>query len=442
MVLRDYQSALLNATLDSFRKGNRRVLAVLPCGAGKTACFAKAAADLQQAGHQVWFAVHRRELIEQTVATFDRFGIPRKKIDIGMISAFANHADKFHKPEFIVLDEAHHASAATWKRVLDLYPQALVLGLTATPARLSGAPLGEVFDDLVAGVTASELIHTGYLAPYRYFAPQVADLSTLSRKGADYDRSEAAELLSQRAVFGDVIAHWKKYAENMQTICYCSTVSHSQHVAAAFREAGIPAIHFDGGTTAQERAEAIAAFRAGQVKVLCNVDLISEGFDVPDCGCCILLRPTLSTTLFIQQSMRCMRPSKGKTAIILDHVNNYERHGLPDDVRSWSLAQRMPKRSSYQENGLLRVRQCPKCFMTYAGDLKKCPYCGETAHLTQQEIKNLKDIELAEIKVQKIAGRETIYDCESIQELYAWCKAHGKKPGFAYHVAREKGWLC
>jgi superfamily II DNA or RNA helicase len=441
IILRDYQADILERTQDSFRTLHKRPLIVAPCGSGKTAMFARMAETSQAKGNTVWFLVHRRELLDQTIDTFERFAIPRKTIHIGMVATVANRPERLPKPDFIVFDEGHHASAATWGKIISAYPDAFVVGLTATPCRLDGKPLGAVYDDLVVGITAQELIQQGYLAPYRYFAPAVTDLSALKRKGKDYDAQQAAELLSQRAIFGDVIRHYRDYADGVQAICYCTTIKHSQAMAQAFCDVGISAVHFDGNTPKKERTEIISRYRAGEIKILCNVDLISEGFDCPDCGCCILLRPTMSTALFIQQSMRALRPKPGKTAIILDHVNNYQRHGLPDDDRAWSLSDTVKPQNEYGEDGKLLVRQCPECFFTYETGPAVCPNCGYESVSTAQEIKNIEEIRLKEIKRrrietarEKVTDETTLEQCRTLAEIQAWCKRNGKKPGYGWYI--------
>ena len=448
ITLLPYQQQALDGVLDAMRKGSRRPLLVLPCGAGKTVLFAYMAEHSQAKGKRVWFLVHRQELLAQTIQTFQRFSIPLRTIEIGMVGTFARHLEEHPVPDLIIFDEAHFSAAKTWRRIMDRYPQAFFVGLTATPCRLDGKPLGEIYDSLVEGISPRELMAQGYLAPYRYFAPTVADVLNLGRKGGEYDLAQAAELLSQRKIYGDVIAHWKEHAQGVSTICYCASVAHSKSMAQAFREAGVQAVHFDGDTPKKEREEIIRRFRSGEITLLCNVDLISVGFDVPGCGCCILLRPTLSTALFIQQACRALRPQQGKTAVILDHVGNYQRHGLPDEERAWNLQGQLPTRKEYTPQGRLRVRQCPACFSAYDGSLSACPYCGAQAQTTRGEMALAQEIHLQEIKERKqaaaqkaVEGMEQGEQCRTPAQLYAFAKKKGYKPGWAYYQCKQRGWL-
>jgi superfamily II DNA or RNA helicase len=442
--LRDYQSSIIAKTHRSMLAGHKRPLVTLPTGAGKTVVFAWLANQTQLKNKTVWFLVHRRELLDQTVATFDKFGIPRDRIFIGMVATVANHPEKLPRPDLIIMDEAHHSAASTWLKIISKFPDAFLIGLTATPARLDGKPLGQVYDDLILGVTTSDLIDSGYLAEFRYFAPSVADLSGLKKKGSDFDQTQASDILMRRAVFGDVIEHWQKLADGYQTIVYCSSIKHSEATAEAFLAHGINAVHFDGNTPANERRQIVQDFRAGKITVLCNVDLVGEGFDVPDCWCCVLLRPTASLGLYIQQAGRALRPQPGKTAIILDHVGNYSRHGLPDDPRRWSLEDTVKAGPEYGEDGKLTVRQCPECYFTFKTGPKNCPNCGALIALTIKEIENVKAIRLEEIKRTR---RETAIDavkekdqadCKTLMELQAYAKQHGRSSGWAWHVWQSR----
>lgn len=444
--LRDYQQDLIDKIRQSYIDGARAPCIVLGCGGGKTVLFAHMAEQSQEKGNTVWFLVHRKELLDQTVATFDRFGVERKTIHIAMVGTVSRNLDKLPEPDFIIFDECHFSAAKTWTRIIERFPDAKLAGLTATPCRLDGKPLGAIYDDMVIGESAGSLIDRGFLAPYRYYAPAVADLSSLKRKRGEFDQEEATEILTTKAVFGDAIQHYRNHADGMQTICYCASIKHSELMAEEFRAAGIHAVHFDGNTPKTERDDIIRRFRAGEITVLCNVDLISVGFDCPDVDCCILLRPTDSTALYIQQACRALRYREGKTAVILDHVNNYERHGLPDDEREWSLTEKFKKPNKYGEDGKLTVRQCDSCYQVFKSGPQTCPHCGYTVTLEQKELENIKEIELEEIKRKEREQADKIVldytepeDCESLAELQALARKRDYKPGWAWLQAKRLG---
>ncbi|NJP37167.1 DEAD/DEAH box helicase [Alkalicoccus luteus] len=448
MQLRDYQETLIKKIRDSYQRGSRSPCIVLGCGGGKTVLFAFMAEQSQKKGKTVWFAVHRKELLDQTVATFDAFNIDRTNIHIVMIGTVSRNLEKYPKPDFIIFDECHFSAARTWQRIIEAFPDAKIAGLTATPSRLDGKPLGETYDDLILGESVRSLIDRGYLAPYKYYAPSVADLSALKKKRGEFDQSQAEELLSQKAVFGDVIKHYSDIAAGKQTICYCSTIKHSEMMAEEFNAAGIHAVHFDGNTPKRERDRIISRFRKGEITVLCNVDLISVGFDCPDVDCCILLRPTDSTALYIQQACRALRYREGKTAVILDHVNNFERHGLPDDEHEWTLGEKFKKPKNVQEDGMFRIRQCEQCFAVYPTEERVCPNCGHELQVQPKEMENIKEIELEEIKREKEEQKKLIVldysspdDCRNMEELAAYAERQGYKKGWIYHQGKARGFI-
>ncbi len=358
--LRQYQLDLIEQVRQAYREGARRPCIVLPCGGGKSVITAEIARKATQKGNRVLFVVHRRELVDQIRLTFYNWDVDMSLCRVEMVQTACRRLKKMPEPRLIITDENHHCLAASYRKIYAAFPDAQCLGVTATPIRLNGGGLEDVNDRLVEGVSAKWLIENGYLPPYGYFAPAVTDLSGLHTSRGEYVTSDVVDALDKSVIYGDVIGHYKKLASARKAICYCASIKHYEAMAERFSDAGIPAAHIDGGTGKYERQHIIEQFRTGEIMVLCNVDLISEGFDVPDCSCAILLRPTQSLTLFIQQSMRCIRPQPGKRAVIIDHVGNYTRFGMPDDDREWSLE---PKKMVENKN---KIRQCPECFFTFS----------------------------------------------------------------------------
>lgn len=406
-----------------------------------------------QNGKRVWFLVHRQELLKQTLDTFRRFDIPLDGIAIGMVATVANHLSDYPKPDFIIFDECHFSAAATWRKIIDAFPDVYITGLTATPCRLDGKPLGGIYSDLVEGVSAEWLIENGYLSDYRYYAPTLTD-TQFATKGSEFDMSEAEEILSTRAVFGDVVKSYRRLCPEAKAIAYCTTKKHSQATAEAFTAAGIPSAHFDSDTPKRERERIIEDFRNGRIRILCNVDLISVGFDCPDCTAVLLMRPTISTALFIQQSMRALRFKEGKTAVVIDFVNNFKRHGLPTDRREWSLEENAPAYRPTKKNGEFKVRQCENCYATFDSALHVCPQCGTVYTKPRAEIESIQQAELQEVTRKKAEAQEAykaaararvksldISACRNLTEVMAWCKANGKKPGYGYYYAKRRGFV-
>ena len=445
MQLRPYQNELVEAVRSAWREGCRAPCIVLGCGGGKSCIVAEIARRTTWNGKRVLFLVHRKELVDQIFRTFVRWGVLMDLCDIGMVQTITRRLKRIQKPALIITDENHHSLANSYKRIYDYFSDVRRVGVTATPVRLNGDGLGDVNDKLIIGKSTKWLIENRFLAPYDYYAPSVADLTGLHTRMGEYVKADIEKAMVQNKVFGDVISYYQKLAGDKQAICYCASVRHSKATAEAFKDSGIVAEHIDGDTPKAERDRLIGAFRKGQIKILCNVDLISEGFDVPDCECAILLRPTHSLTLYIQQSMRCMRYREGKRAVIIDHVGNYARHGMPDDDRTWTL-EKKEKRSykKSEDEQAQRVICCPECFFSFAADAVKdgcCPHCGAVLPKRQRKLSEDTDAQLIKVEGFRLdlAGPES---CGSYDELLTYAKRHGYKPGWAYYQARMRGMIA
>lgn len=431
-MLRDYQLDIVNRVHNSWIHGHKRPCIVLPCGAGKSIISAEIAKRATYNGKNVLFIVHRKELCEQIKNTFQNHDVDMVKCNICMVQTVTRRLAAINKPDLIITDESHHALAKSYRNIYNYFKNSYGVGVTATPIRLNGSGLGDVYDDILNGVSAKWLIENKYLSPYDYYAPSVADLSRLKVKNGDYEMNEAENMLNLDTIYGDVIGHYKNLSGGAKAICYCVSVNHSRATATAFCAAGIPAAHVCANTDIKTRTEAMKAFRSGDIKLLCNADLYSEGIDIEDCGVSILLRPTKSLTLFIQQSMRCMRYVPGKRALIIDHVGNYTRHGMPDDDREWKLDSK--KGESINKN-TFSIRQCPYCYAVLPLKTAVCCKCGE------ELIKN-KEYKLNEIKtasLEKITNYSSPKECRDMEALRVYAKSKGYKPGWAYYMGKSRG---
>ena len=446
MQLRPYQNDLVEQVREAWREGYKAPCIVLGCGGGKSCIVAEIARRTTWNGKRVLFLVHRRELVDQIFRTFVRWGVLMDLCEIGMVQTFTRRLNKFQKPALIITDENHHSLAQSYKRIYEHFSDVPRVGVTATPVRLNGDGLGDVNDKLIIGVSTKWLIENHCLAPYDYYAPDIADLTELHTKMGEYVTSDIEKAMIKKAVFGDVIRYYKQLADGKKAVCYCSSIKHSEKTAEAFRQSGISAAHIDGSTPKQERDKIIADFRNGSVTILCNVDLISEGFDVPDCECAILLRPTHSLTLYIQQSMRCMRYKPNKRAVIIDHVGNYARHGMPDDDREWTLEKKKRNKIQQEKEQAAKVLQCPECFFTFSPELsdggrKICPHCG---YMFPNKARTIEVQE--ETKLIKVVGFKLDYSgpeqCQSYAELVEYAKQHGYKRGWAFYQAKKRGMIA
>ena len=451
--LRLYQLQAISDLRLAYRDGARAPLLVLPTGGGKTIVMAEILRTLATRGRSALVLVHRRELIRQTGAKLHLAGVEHGIIAAGHPPAAApvqvasvqtlvrRLAAVATPPDLIVLDEAHHATAGSWARVLGHWPDAIRLGVTATPARLDGRGLSAVFDRLVLGPSVADLIDAGFLSPSRIYAPpQRADLSQLRKRAGEFAAGDAAIAMDRPTVTGDAIEHYTRLAPGQPAIAFCCTVDHAEHVAASFRSAGYRATTLLGNTPTEQRDQLVADFAAGQVQVLVTVDVVSEGFDVPAASCAILLRPTASLGLYLQQVGRVLRPAAGKAAAtILDHVGNVHRHGFPDDYRDWSLEDGA-RRSRGPGAAAPSVRTCPECFAAFK-PAPHCPFCGaQCAPIKSRAIRQLAG-ELQELRRQEMrAARIAQGSARTLSQLLVIAKERGYSPGWAYkvHNARSR----
>lgn len=439
MELRDYQQDLYDKTKDAFRAGKKRVLVCIGCGAGKSYIFAKMA---QQTKGDVLVLTHRQELRDQTSRLFADNGINAR---IEMILTEANRLGQYPKPALIITDEAHLSRSNSWMRVLDYYDTHTV-GFTATPVRLDGKPLGDIYDTLVAGVSVRWLIDHQRLAPYEYYAPTAVETDGLRVQCGDYVIRDMEQLMTDRAIYSDVLKSWERFAKGEKTIAYCVSVKHAKETAEMFSAAGYPAVEIDGATPQKKRAEIMQDFRDGKITVLCNVGIISEGVSIDDVSCCLLLRPTESHALYWQQGMRSMRYQPGKVAKVIDCVGNYSRNPLFDAEVEWSLTGTVKKKPKINENGDFFIRTCPACFKVFK-TAPVCPYCGSAYPLHPREIKAHEDIELARITAEEAEKAERKRKqarmeqgkAKTFPELLAIGKERGYKNPAAWAYAVMRG---
>ena len=429
MELREYQKDLINNIRAEIMAHKKRICAVLGCGGGKSVIQGNIAAEAAKKKYRVLFIVHRKELCRQIERTFRKCGVDFKYCTVGMVQSLCRRVPELKEPKLILVDECHHIPGKSYREIIESFPKAIVIGFTATPVRMNEGGLGSVFESLIESVSTKWLIENHYLAPYKYYGVDLADTRNLHTKNGEFDQYEVENLMAKTVIYGDTVENWKKFAEGRQTIVYCSSINTSKATAKAFQDAGIAAAHLDGAASRAGREEIVTDFRRGKIKVLCNVDLFGEGFDVPDCEAVVLLRPTRSLALHIQQSMRSMRYKEGKTAVIIDHVGNYLRHGLPDDEREWSL---QPKKQKTECK--VKVKTCPNCFAVVPATTQVCPNCGLRFRTEQEEPLVLESVQLHEISALPYSDYKK---CKTFEELERFRKAKGFKPGWTYYCAKE-----
>ena len=389
MSLRDYQFQAVDELRDAVNRHHSAVY-VLPTGAGKTIVAGEIARLAAAKQTQTVLLVHRRELVRQAVDTLAEAcpgltvgveaagwpSIPWAILQVGMVQSISRRQFSIH-PGIVMVDEAHHARASTWEKVLQRWPNAKLIGLTATPERLDGKGLDEFFNVMISGPTIPELVDMDFLAPTRTLTLPIAlKLAGVRKtKHGEYRQSDLAERVTG-AVVAKAADAYLRYAKGRKAIFFGIHIDHSKQVCAALRARGVRAEHVDGTDTMGRRDRVMLEFKSGDVDVVGNCDLISEGYDAPACEAVLLGAPTNSVTRYLQQAGRPMRYLPGKTALALDLAGISHDLGLPDDVREWSLESgELDKRG--KANGVERPKVCVKCRTAYR--TRQCPMCGYQA---------------------------------------------------------------
>lgn len=448
--LRGYQKELIDRIYRSMSVGHRHIIVQSPPRTGKTVVMAEIARRTTDKGNRVCFIIHRKEVLDQAKATFETQGVDPKLLEAGMVQTLTRHVDEMQAPAVILIDEAHHALAKSYRRILDKFPQAVVLLFTATPVRTGKNQLDQIADDLIVGQSIKKLTADGFLAPFWYYGAKHKDIDQKRLKKSstgDFTDASIEEALS-RKIYGHTVDEYLDKADGKQAVVYTYSVKAAKALADEFVSRGITAQAVDATTPADVRDKAVQAFRDQQLKVLVNVNLFTEGIDLPNVDCVIMVRPTASLALFMQFSMRCLNPRRGKIAVILDQVGNWERFGLPDDDRNWELLAKSRHASKrVGKKGTVSVIQCPNCYAVIDRqnvEDNTCPYCEysplvKRGNVQQVEGKLEKITRVKRIKkiindqvLLNVAGKN-FSELKSRKEAEAYAKLHGYKPGWVYY---------
>lgn len=410
-----------------------------------------------QNNNRVMFLIHRKEVLEQAINTFKDQGVNPNLLTAGMVQTLTRRVEKLPIPSVILVDEAHHALAKSYQRILNKFPKAIVLLFTATPHRTGQAQLDQIADDIIVGQSIHELTDKGFLAPFRYFQPPNGFNSKLLKRGSTGDfTNESMQKAMSTKIFGHIVKQYKRIAPGMQAVVYTYSVDSAHKIAAEFNEAGISAREVDGTTPHLLRDLIVDKFRSQEIQILVNVNLFTEGVDLPNVDCVIMARPTASLALYLQFSMRCLNPRPGKTAIIIDHANNFKQFGYPDDDRDWKQAIKSGKQKSKSllKDPGLSIVTCDYCFaVVKTSEVKdgKCPICGKPIKI--HEAKPVCNVDLVEASKEhqrlikeivknnllKEVANKTVGELHSLKELQAYAKLHGYKPGWSWYQAKRKG---
>jgi len=385
MPLYDYQQNLYQRVREAFR-GNRAVCMQLATGAGKTQIFTEMAKSAEKKRLIVWIVVPRNELLQQASDTLFGKGVPHGLIAAGTVESRAYNVhvvskdtlirryDKIKRmPDFIIIDECHLA-LDRYLEIAARYPDAKILGVTATPARLDGRGLAELYNILVEGPTLAELVERRELSGLRYFCPPIEGLGDLKRAGTEYNMNDLEALLTVRKIYGQAIDHYRRHADHKPCLVFCRSIKAADKTANEFRSAGYKFENIDGTMTYKKRKALIHGLKTGEIDGLTSCELITYGLDVPRVECIIMLRPTLSRTLNCQMIGRGMRKYPGKDElIVLDHVGNLQEHGHPLAPYEWQF-DGVERRKRAKADPSLIARLCPQIDFLYC-DKPSCAGC-------------------------------------------------------------------
>jgi superfamily II DNA or RNA helicase len=481
--LRPYQDELIHGLGHAFAVQKKRsVLLQCATGGGKTVIASRVLHGVERKGNSGLFLLPRRELVYQTAEKLSKYGvIPgiimagepmnwHRRIQLASFDTLHARAmgekKKFELPkaDVVLVDEAHLSIAETRMAIINAYKQrnALVCGLTATPARGDGKPLGALYDHLILSWPTARMIEEGYLVPVRYVAPSTPDLAGLHTRGGDYVEGELAERMDKPKLIGDIVDNWMIHASNRRTVVFCVTRAHSRHVCEEFKRRGITAEHVDGETPTDERAAIFRRVASGQTQVLCNVFVASYGLDIPVLDCAVLARPTKSLTLYLQIAGRVLRPVYvpgmpldtveqrlaaflKQDALIIDHAGAIDEHGFVDDPVPWTLEGNESiseaKKRQQAEAGEPKEIRCTNCGTVFKGT-RFCPSCGHAMIPPGKPVPTYQ-AELVEITRGadgKRANKVTSWEekAQFMAEARGYAQEKGFRDGWAANKYRDK----
>lgn len=453
--LRPYQEDGVNGIRNSLKK-NKRVLYVLPTGGGKTETFIYIAERAMSMGKTVFFLVHKKNLVRQISERCNKYNLQHGIIAGGhkknyhysaqvcSVQTLKNRLSDVPVPDLIIVDEAHHSNAGTWKTILDHYSEVYTLGVTATPIRTDGQGLGDIFQDMVLGPYPAELVDMGNLVmPDYYTFKKLKGLEDVKiDKHGEYNQKELNKLLEQSGLIGDAVKEYTKLAPGEPAIYSCVSIEESKKLANNFRDAGYTAEAVHGELKDEEIERIFKGLADKTINVVTFCDLISEGTDIPAVSVVGLCRPTMSMALYLQIVGRGLRPCEGKEkCIILDHVSNIDKFGHPLDPRDWSLEgiKKKRKKKKDEEEKEQSYYSCESCYFVYAKTEDCCPKCGLINENKKSTVKFVKGIAVKDTTtLEELLNRKPQPKQQGmkskLEQLWERKDALGHKDGSVMHL--------
>lgn len=434
VVLRPYQEYAISEIKRRFVAGDTRVCLVAPTGAGKTTIAAELIKRTIANGKRVLFMAHRTELIEQCAARLDMFGVP-----LGIIKSGTKRANPkapvqvasvqtlirrdIPEAHLVIIDECHRVMGRTYLEILGSYPGARVVGLTATPIRLDGKGITDVFQGLVEASTVSDLISDGVLVKPKVFGPSAPDLSEVKMTAGDFNQKQLSDVMDNKSITGDIVKTYVEKSLGKRAVCFATTVSHSLNIVDEFKRAGISAEHLDGETPADQRSMILKRLADGAIDVVSNVNVLTEGWDCPNVEVVILARPTASLSMYLQMVGRGVRSAADKHgAIVLDHAGNTIRHGFSSEDRNWQKLWKGIEKEKVKRDA--SAKSCPACFCIVQSGVMTCPECGHEFAAEKKE----------RSKIRVASGELVEYDDNLFNIKCFHCEEHNRKEDFLCHA--------
>ena len=422
----------------AFASGSKRVLYQAGTGSGKTVVASMAIAMAEGKETRTLVLAHRRELILQMAEKLENMNVVPGIVMSGHVPNIARTTQvgsiqtlnvrflkrqklKLIKPRLIVIDEAHRSLSKTYLSILERFPDAFVLGLTATPVRSDGRGLGHVYDDMVCAPSIKQLTDDGYLVPVIPFVGEIPDLKGIKKIAREYSKKELEERMNKPKLVGDCVENWLRHAKGRQTICFSSGIRHSIALAEEFRLAGVRAVHVDGTTKKDERDKALYDLRNKNIDVVTNCMVYTEGTDCPIVSCIQDANPSTIISKYLQKIGRGMRTheeSGKKNCIYLDHSGGTLKHGFIDEPIPWSLDK---NGDLYEDLKLAREKlpkqfTCKDCGCVFQSRIR-CPECGAKLEM-QGRLVNYADGELMQM-TREAPPKEPVYSRGDRQKFYS-----------------------
>jgi len=468
---RDYQVRTYRQIAQAWHEGHRRMIVCLPTGGGKGRMAARMVQMSAAKGRESIFFADQRELINQIANHLNTLGTPYRTIMSGIEDEYQDCAEytaaqqsclvakdtlwaramrktKIELPsaDVIHIDECHKSLSRTYQSILEKYPEATIIGWTATPCRSDNKPLGNFYTKLIKAATYEELQQIGFLLPVKVIAPSRPDLKGCKVSRGDYAKGDLEKRMNRDEMVGSIVKEWRKHSDGRSTILFAAGISHSVHCRNEFRGIGVTAEHIDGTMTASEREDILGRAKDGLVRVVCNYGVATTGVDVPVWKYMVCARPTKSFSLHRQMGGRIQRPYPGHDhCMIQDHSDNCIIFGHPDEDVEWDIdgeedqGKKHAERMKKPKDGDKEPREpytCPSCSTQYRGP--HCPACGAKRERKPEELKMTKG-ELQELERKKANRAATLMDKQKHwDECLGWAVGTNKLVGAAAHRYKEK----